>query len=184
MKWIRLPAVLLFSVFLPACNESPTQAGAGVPATAPVEVAAAAGDKVVKTDEQWRASLTPQQYHVLREKGTERAFTGEYHDTKTPGTYHCAGCGAALFGSDTKFDSGTGWPSFWQPVAPDVIRTQEDHELLMTRTEVLCRRCDGHLGHVFDDGPRDKTGLRYCINSVALKLAPSAKSDAPGPGSP
>ena len=128
-------------------------------------------DKVNKTDEEWRQTLTPEQYRVLRRKGTERPFSGEYDKAKEKGTYVCAACGNPLFASDAKFDSGTGWPSFWEPLAGDSVATEEDRSLWMTRTEVLCSRCGGHLGHVFPDGPKP-TGLRYCMNSVALKLRP------------
>ena len=127
-------------------------------------------EQIIKTDEQWRAELSPEQYDVLRKGETERAFTGQFWNVKDDGVYRCAGCGAELFASDTKFDSGTGWPSFTEPAVAAAVETREDKSLFMRRTEVVCRRCGGHLGHVFEDGPRDAGGLRYCINSCALEL--------------
>jgi peptide-methionine (R)-S-oxide reductase len=130
-------------------------------------------DELQLTDEQWRERLTPEQYEVLRRHGTERAFTGKYWNVKDDGMFHCAGCGAPLFSSGTKFDSGTGWPSFYEPAVAENVELRPDRGLGMMRTEVLCRRCGGHLGHVFPDGP-GPTGQRYCINSCALQLDPSS----------
>jgi peptide-methionine (R)-S-oxide reductase len=127
-----------------------------------------------RSDAEWRKALSPEQYEVLRRKGTERAFTGKYYDSKEKGVYRCAGCGNPLFDSETKFDSGTGWPSYYQPVSEDAVETDEDRSHGLTRTEVLCAHCGGHLGHVFPDGPQP-TGRRYCINSVSLDFEPSAK---------
>jgi len=126
-------------------------------------------EKITKTEEEWRAQLTAEQYHVTREHGTERPFTGEYDGCKDAGTYNCICCGNPLFASDHKFDSGTGWPSFYQPLDGEAVETQTDRALFMTRTEVHCAKCDAHLGHVFPDGPAP-TGQRYCMNSVSLKL--------------
>ena len=131
-------------------------------------------EKVTRTDQEWRALLTPQQYHVLREKGTERAFTGAYHASKDPAMYLCAGCDNELFSSDSKFDSGCGWPSFTAPERAESIDEHADRSHGMVRTEVTCSRCGGHLGHVFDDGPAEN-GLRYCINSASIKPVPPRK---------
>jgi peptide-methionine (R)-S-oxide reductase len=136
-------------------------------------------ERVDKADADWQRDLSPEQYRILRQKGTERAFTGQYHATKTKGLYRCAGCGAELFSSDTKYDSGSGWPSFYQPATRASVTLELDESHGMRRTEVECARCGGHLGHVFNDGPAP-TGLRYCINSAALELESQEAQDAKG----
>ena len=135
-------------------------------------------EKVTKSDAEWREELSPEEYHVLREKGTEPAFTGVYWDEKTPGVYKCRACGQELFDSDTKFDSGTGWPSFYAPKEDSAVETETDRSFLMTRTEVLCSRCGSHLGHVFDDGPRDKTG-RWCSTPSSSTARPARSGRSP-----
>jgi peptide-methionine (R)-S-oxide reductase len=133
-------------------------------------------EKVKKSQEEWKKELSPQQYHILREKGTEPAFTGELYTSKKKGVYRCAACGEELFSSETKYDSGSGWPSFYLPLSKDNIEEKTDRSLFTTRTEILCARCGGHLGHVFDDGPKP-TGLRYCVNSASLKFEKADKED-------
>ena len=132
-------------------------------------------DKITRSEQEWKELLTPEQYEICRKKRTELPFSGEYYETKTKGTYRCLCCGNALFLSDEKYDSGCGWPSFWGPLGEDSVSTQEDRSLFMQRTEVLCKQCDAHLGHVFEDGP-EPTGLRYCINSVSLVLEADEES--------
>jgi peptide-methionine (R)-S-oxide reductase len=141
----------------------------------PVETERFRGGKIVKTDAEWRKLLTDEQYRVTRKKGTEPPRTGAYWNCKTDGVYHCICCGQPLFDSTTKFESGTGWPSYWQPVAPENVALHQDRSWFATRTEVVCSRCDAHLGHVFEDAPNTPTGLRYCMNSAALKLVERGK---------
>jgi peptide-methionine (R)-S-oxide reductase len=158
----------------PAAGERPNK-----PATEKIRLYSAESkgyilsDRVIKTDEEWKEILTPEQFFVLRQKGTERAFTGQYWHNEEKGLYRCAGCANDLFTSDTKFESGTGWPSFWKPIAPENVQSETDNSNMMERTEVECARCEGHLGHVFDDGPKP-TGLRYCMNSVSLVFVKTA----------
>lgn len=140
-------------------------------------------DRVEKSEEEWKEILDPEAFRVMRKQGTERAFTGRYWDEKTEGVYRCRGCGTPLFSSGTKFESGTGWPSFWAPVDEENVREEVDRRLFMKRTEVLCAACDAHLGHVFSDGP-DPTGLRYCINSVSLELDRETSPEVSDEGAP
>lgn len=171
-SYFILPLSLLLACSA-AGSGSQTSGSPTEPALATVGQEVSVDDKVVKTDEEWRQLLTPEQFHILREQGTERAFTGEYWDHKEDGVYLCAACGLELFDSSTKFKSGTGWPSFWDAKGEGHVGTEVDRSYGMTRTEIVCNRCGGHLGHVFEDGPQP-TGLRYCVNSKSLVFAPSS----------
>ncbi|MFI5395385.1 MAG: peptide-methionine (R)-S-oxide reductase MsrB [Candidatus Binatia bacterium] len=165
-RWM-VPGAVLFVACVAVANS-----GDGASAQPPAVEGKPMGQKVIKSEEEWRQVLTPEQFAVCRQKGTERAFTGKYWDNHEKGVYRCAVCGAELFSSDAKFDSGTGWPSFWEPINKESIQTDDDSSLFMKRTEVRCAVCGSHLGHVFNDGPAP-TGLRYCLNSVCLDFQPT-----------
>jgi peptide-methionine (R)-S-oxide reductase len=182
MKW--MPGICCFAAagfFLAGCGASyvtnPPAADTKTVSTYSTNPPAMS-EKITRTDEEWKKILTPEQYRVLRQKGTERAGTGEYANTKDKGMYRCAGCGEELFVSETKFDSGCGWPSFYQPAASNKVTEAEDNAYGMKRVEVMCSKCGGHLGHVFEDGP-NPTGLRYCINSASLKFEPKKEGSSP-----
>ena len=169
MKSKAFKIIVALAVLAAAVWQGAAADGGARPQGAKVSGKTSTIEKITKTDEEWRKLLTPEQYKVLRKQGTEPAWTGKYHNHKEKGVYVCAACGLPLFSSDTKFDSGTGWPSFWKPIDESHVGTESDRSFFMTRTEVHCARCGGHLGHVFPDGP-PPTGLRYCMNSVSLEF--------------
>ena len=173
-KAVLTVAALMLSVVASSQGAPPGAQPKGAPKGVKVEASPTHGkiEKIHKTDEEWKKILTPEQYNVLRKQGTERAWTGKLNENKAKGTYVCAACGLPLFSSDAKFDSGTGWPSFWQPIRPENVGTEIDRSFFSTRTEVHCARCGGHLGHVFPDCPKP-TGLRYCMNSVSMDFKPA-----------
>jgi len=174
MKAALYLSLCTVAVMLAGCNSSPGPEKVSTTKSSLPSIATNMNPIVIKSDEEWKKQLTPEQYEILRKKGTERAFTGAYWNTKDKGAYRCAGCGEMLFVSDTKFDSGCGWPSFYAPAASNVIAEAKDDSHFMSRTEVMCSKCGGHLGHVFDDGP-NPTGLRYCINSGAIQFEAESK---------